>query len=106
MLNDYGKLAVLIVAMVGGFAMILVGYVVGDSSELVTPGVGIVMAALGYVTGNGVLASRGQAPSPVMVPSDSRVRRRLAQVVVQELEADDAEDAAEAERIAREEGLR
>jgi hypothetical protein len=108
-LNDYGKLIVLVIAMLGGFAMIVVGAVVHDSS-LYTPGVGIVTMALGYVTGNGVLASQGKAPSPVIVPSDRKVRRRLAEVAIGELADEDARDAAAAEdaellRVAREEGL-
>lgn len=100
MLNDYGKLIVLIVALVGGFGLAIAGLVVGDSS-IYTPAFSVVATVIGYVTGNGVLARTGQAPSPIVVPSDPKVRRRLAQVVSDELDA----EQAEADRIAAEEGL-
>lgn len=100
MLNDYGKLWLLLTAMIGGFAIIVAGIITGDSTAQLT-GVGIVGPVVGYLTGNGVLARTGQAPSPVVVPSDPKVRRRLAEVVSAELDA----EQAEADRLAAEEGL-
>lgn len=65
MVNDHGKLLVLLVAMAGGFAMVLLGALVPVAGAgLITPGVGLVASVLGYVTGNGVLAVKGQRPSP------------------------------------------
>jgi hypothetical protein len=59
---DYGKmgllLAILLVAGVLGWA----GVIAGDTVQY------LLVAELGYLTGNGVLARRAQAPSPVLVP--------------------------------------
>jgi len=67
MLNDVGKLVVLCLTLVGGFSLIIIGEITHDPT-LATVGVGFVGPVVGYVTGNGVLAARGKAPSPVLVP--------------------------------------
>lgn len=64
-IHDPGKLAVLLVCLVGGFVLII-----GGTEP--TAGVGIVTAVLGYVTGNGVLAARKRPPSPAIVPTLAR----------------------------------
>lgn len=60
MLNDYGKLILLTTAVVGAIVMMITHTV----SE--TAGVGIIMAVVGYVTGNGRLATRGEQPSQLL----------------------------------------
>jgi len=91
MVNDIGKLVLLAVGLVGGFVVVVVGAVTHDSATLTT-GVAIVGPVIGYMTGNGVLAARGQAPSPVLVPTPEKI----AEVHVKR--EDDAADAAEAAR--------
>jgi len=76
MVNDIGKLAVLLVALVGGLSIIALALMKGDTAAL-TVGVGIVGPVIGYVTGNGVLAARGEAPSPVIVPTNARLTSKL-----------------------------
>jgi hypothetical protein len=58
--NDVGKLGVLLVALIGAFAGLLTGTI--DD----TTAVAIIGPIIGYVTGNGVLAARKQASSPVI----------------------------------------
>jgi len=68
MLNDYGKLYLLGLSMILGTIVGTVLIVVGE----VAAGVGIVSGTVGttvgYLTGNGALATRGEAPSPVYTP--------------------------------------
>lgn len=59
--HDPGKLAVLLLVLVGGFVLVLT-----DTDA--TAGVGMVTAVLGYVTGNGVLAARRNPPSTALAP--------------------------------------
>lgn len=63
-LNDLGKLifllSVLIVAALLALAHVLEA---GDVRS-------VMFVELGYVTGNGVLAKRKQAPSPVIAPTE------------------------------------
>lgn len=89
MVSDIGKLAVLLVALVGGLVLLILGLVLHDQT-MVPIGSSITMTVVGYVTGNGVLARRGQAPSPVIVPSNDKVRRTLLRRAA-ELDAEDAE---------------
>jgi hypothetical protein len=63
--HDLGKLAVLLVTVVCATVLLALG-VIPDAA-----GVGIITAALGYVTGNGRLAVRGEAPSPAVSPRGS-----------------------------------
>jgi hypothetical protein len=58
--NDPGKLLVLLAAVVGAVVLLALGAI----SE--SAGVGIISAALGYVTGNGRLAQRGDPPTPTI----------------------------------------
>lgn len=60
--NDYGKLAGLLVAMLCVTALSIAGRIPGEAAA------GVIVAVAGYMTGNGVLARRGSAPSPVLVP--------------------------------------
>lgn len=70
MLSDVGKLAALIVGMILGAVCGTILLVSGAVSE--AAGVGIITATLclpiGYLTGNGRLAVRKAAGSPVIVP--------------------------------------
>lgn len=61
-INDHGKLLLLLIALVGGIGLAFVGNDVGAP---------IVTAVLGYITGNGVLAVRRKAPSLALVPKMS-----------------------------------
>lgn len=61
-LNDYGKLIVLVVILVGVTALAAVNVVGSDAC------VAVYAAVLGYVTGNGVNAVRKEPPSPMLVP--------------------------------------
>lgn len=62
--NDPAKLLLLAVCLVGGFASLIFAQVQGDGAQ--TTGVGIIMAVLGYLTGNGRLARSGKAPQPTL----------------------------------------
>jgi hypothetical protein len=73
MVNDYGKLYLLALAMILGAIFSGILAIVGQ----VTAAVGIfgmtVGTAVGYLTGNGVLAAKGEAPSPVYVPTPEQI---------------------------------
>lgn len=60
--NDPGKLLILALALIG--AMVLRG--VGAIDDVVF--VGIAGPIIGYVTGNGNIARKGEHPSPVIAP--------------------------------------
>lgn len=64
--HDLGKLVLLGIGLVGGLAMVLLG----RSPET---GAGLCIYILGYLTGNGVLAKSGKAPSPALVVSQDRL---------------------------------
>ena len=61
-LNDHGKLAVLLSAVVGSVVLAIAGKVSGEGA------LGVILVVVGYVTGNGVLAVKRKAPSTVLAP--------------------------------------
>lgn len=73
-LNDFGKLIVLLVVALGGIALCIISLLQGNGVDAV--GASIVTGVLGYVTGNGVLAAKGSAPSPVYAPNDDKIVER------------------------------
>jgi hypothetical protein len=66
-LNDYGKLIILLVALSGGIVLAIIGVVAHDQGSMVS-GVGICTTIIGYVTGNGRLAVRREPPSTLLAP--------------------------------------
>lgn len=62
-LNDYGKLALLLAILVSGTVLAALHVI---PPEMVGY---LLVGELGYITGNGVLARQGSAPSPVLVSS-------------------------------------
>jgi hypothetical protein len=58
--HDTGKIVVLLVTILSA-TVLLALQVIPDAA-----GVGIITAALGYVTGNGLMALRGERPSPAL----------------------------------------
>lgn len=60
--NDWGKFALLLTAIAATTLLAAVGKVSGEAA------VGVILYVSGYVTGNGVLARRRQAPSTVLAP--------------------------------------
>lgn len=58
-LNDYGKLILLVLILVTTGVLGALHVIDADAVKLV------LATELGYITGNGVLARRGEAPSPV-----------------------------------------
>lgn len=65
--NDYGKLVLLVSILVAASVLGALHVIDSDTVKL------ILVGQLGYLTGNGVLARRGQAPSPVLVASHRRL---------------------------------
>lgn len=59
-LNDHGKLLILLTALIGAIALRMVDAI--DATVFT----GVVGHIVGYVTGNGVLAKKGEAPSPLI----------------------------------------
>ena len=59
-LNDHGKLIVIILCVLTSAALMVTDHMSSDA------GIAIISAALGYVTGNGVLAVRSQTPSTML----------------------------------------
>lgn len=78
--NDPGKMLLLTITLVGGFTSLILAQVKSDSAAQ-TIGVGIIMAVVGYLTGNGRLARSGKAPQPTLTAP------------AQELPDDGADDA-------------
>jgi hypothetical protein len=64
-LGDVGKLGLLAAILLAATVMAALGVVTGETATY------ILVAELGYVTGNGVLARRGDAPSAVLVSRDA-----------------------------------
>lgn len=65
MIQDYGKLIILCIGMIGGFALFFAPNV--DSAIPVA----IIGPILGYVTGNGRLAVSGKAATAMLVSKDN-----------------------------------
>lgn len=63
-LNDVGKLAFLLAVLVVTGTLAALKVVEGSLVEVV------ILVELGYVTGNGVLATRKQKPSPILTHTD------------------------------------
>lgn len=59
-LNDHGKLGVLLTGLVGAIVLRAIDAI--DPATFAW----MVGPIIGYVTGNGVLAKRGESPSPVI----------------------------------------
>lgn len=62
-LNDYGKLAILLVGLIGAFSL----FFVPDVDRAIP--IAIIGPILGYVTGNGRLAQTGKEPAPLFKPN-------------------------------------
>lgn len=60
-LNDYGKLLLLLAILAAVVLLAALGVL--EAGDVRT----VLAVELGYITGNGVLAKRQQAPSPVLV---------------------------------------
>ena len=65
--NDYGKMLILAIALIGATFLAAIGTL--DSAAVVA----MYTLVIGYVTGNGVLAKRGEMQSPVLRSKDSEV---------------------------------
>jgi len=65
MLSDYGKLIILSIGLVGAFAGMLTNSI--DD----TVAVAIIGPIIGYITGNGVLATTGKASSALIVAKEN-----------------------------------
>lgn len=61
-LNDWGKLAVFLTIVIGVTLLAALRIIVGELA------LGVYLTIIGYVTGNGVLARRRQAPSTLLAP--------------------------------------
>jgi hypothetical protein len=66
-LNDPGKLYVLCIGLVGSFAIALAGIFTEQGAALGS-GLGLAGTLIGYVYGNGRLASRANPPSTLLSP--------------------------------------
>lgn len=62
MLSDYGKLIILSIGLIGAIVL-LATHTIDDAA-----GVGLITGIIGYVTGNGVLATTNKPPSVVLAP--------------------------------------
>lgn len=80
MINDVGKVILLTVGLVIFGTALVLGIILHDPTALTT-GAGGVGTIVGYMTGNGVLAARGEAPSPAYVPRHEKVAERVASKV-------------------------
>lgn len=63
---EWGKLGVILTILAGSFGCLATGAL---TAEQVLP---IVTLIIGYVTGNGRLASQGKTPVPMIGPSEDR----------------------------------
>lgn len=64
-LNDPGKLAVFVLVLVITGALVALDQVSSDAF------MGVALVIVGYVTGNGNLARKGKAPSPMVGRADT-----------------------------------
>lgn len=64
-MNDYGKLLILAIGLIGGFVLFFVPDI--DSAVPLS----IIGPIIGYVIGNGRLAQTGKEPAPLFKPSDA-----------------------------------
>jgi hypothetical protein len=68
---EWGKLGILAISLMFGFALVIIALLVlpGDDARFaacLSFGTGTVGSVLGYVTGNGRLASRGEPSVPAI----------------------------------------
>lgn len=71
---DFGKLTLLAFGMLIGGTVLVLGIVRADSAAQLV-GSNMVTAVLLYITGNGVLARNGLAPSSVLVAHPDNIQR-------------------------------
>jgi len=75
MVNDVGKMVLLGIALIGGLLFATVG-LIRNVPEAYATGFGLIGTVVGYLCGNGVNAARGEAPSPVFVPTPERIESK------------------------------
>lgn len=61
-LNDWGKAGLLLACMASAVLLAVLGLIAGEAA------LGVIVYVAGYLTGNGVLARRREAPSTVLAP--------------------------------------
>lgn len=75
---EYGKLGMLALTIVGGFVLIILAITsmsAGDErfAPILAAGTGFIAGAVGYLTGNGRLASKGESTVATIAASPARV---------------------------------
>ena len=68
---EYGKIALLALVIIGGFALVIVAIVAMDSDDsrfapILALGSAQIAGAVGYLTGNGRLAAKGEPNVPAI----------------------------------------
>jgi hypothetical protein len=75
---EYGKLGMLALVILGGFVLIILSITTMDADDsrfgpILALGSAQIAGSVGYLTGNGILASRGQASVPTIAATPARV---------------------------------
>ena len=88
MVNDVGKIILLSIGLLIFGACLVLGIMLEDPVALTTGATGV-GTIIGYMTGNGVLAARGEAPSPAYVPSPQKVTDKAVSAAAEAIGVDD-----------------
>jgi len=75
---EYGKLALLAIVIIGGFGLVLTAMIAFDTGDdrfgpILALGSAQIAGAVGYLTGNGILAARGKPNVAAIAASPARV---------------------------------
>ncbi len=82
---EYGKLAMLTVVILGGFALIILAITAMQADDprfapILAAGTGFIAGAVGYLTGNGRLASKGEVNVATIAATPARVAATALEV--------------------------
>jgi hypothetical protein len=100
---EWGKLGLLSLVIVGGFVLVLVAIVSMSADDdrfgpILALGTSQIAGAVGYLTGNGRLASRGESSVPTFAPAPAKSSPDISKLTDPELLAQIAELAREVDR--------
>lgn len=82
---EYGKIALLALVIIGGFALVIVSIVAMDPDDsrfapILALGSAQIAGAVGYLTGNGRLAAKGEPNVPAIGVAPTRAARVAAEL--------------------------
>lgn len=82
---EYGKIALLALVIIGGFALVIIAIVAMDADDsrfapILAVGSAQIAGAVGYLTGNGRLAAKGEPNVPAIAAAPTRAAARVLEL--------------------------